>query len=212
MELYGDESGHLRSLLEGDEDLFVLAVVAGKSEDCMRCPKRAVRDVTDIDEARWSDMTDIQRRRLMDCLADYEPDLSFGYVALEQRDLLRLQNYYRLYEDNLTRDWDLCVIADCYAKLVGELLQIEGNHTFTFDRLFSKKMSGKIVDEMNNMIPELEIRHDDSRRVTGIQSADCLAGAVRDERLRGGDWLDTFERVTDVTEPALTAVEERLLD
>lgn len=212
MELYGDESGHLRSLRDGDEDLFVLAVVAGNQECCMRCPKRAVRNVTDIEEARWSDLTTTQRRRLVDCLVECEPDLSLGYVAIEQSDLHRLQGHYHLYGDDLKYDWDLCVIADCYASIVGELLQSEGSYTFTFDRLFSKKMSQRVVEAMHETIPELEICHDDSRKVTGIQAADCFAGAVREDRLREQDWLDEFEEVSDVTETALATVEERLLD
>lgn len=211
MELYGDESGHLRSLLGGDEDLFVLAVVAGSPECCIRCPKRAVRNVTNIEEARWSDLTATQRRRLVDCLVECEPDLSFGYVAIEQNDLHGLQNHYRLYEDDLRYDWDLCVIADCYASIVGKLLQSSESQTFTFDRLVSKKMSKKVVETMRETIPELEICHDDSRKVTGIQTADCFAGVVRGNRLRDQSWLDEFEDVSDVTESALATVEERLL-
>lgn len=212
MELYGDESGHLRSLLDGDEDLFVLAVVAGNAECCMRCPKRAVRNVTNIEEARWNDLTATQRRRLVDCLAECEPDLSLGYVAIEQCDLRQLQGHYRLYEGDLKYDWDLCVIADCYASVVEELLQSEGNYTFTFDRLFSKKMSGRVVEAMHETTPELEICHDDSRKVAGIQTADCFAGAVREDRLREQNWLDEFEEVSDATKFALATIEDRLLN
>lgn len=212
MELYGDESGHLRSLLDGNEDLFVLAVVAGNPECCMRCPKRAVRNVTDIEEARWSDLTATQRRRLVDCLVECEPDLSLGYVAIEQSDLHQLQGHYRLYEEELKHDWDLCVIADCYASIVKELLQSKRSHTFTFDRLSSKKMSGKVIEAMHETTPELEIDHDDSRKMTGIQTADCFAGAVREDRLRERNWLDEFEEVSDVTESALATVEDRLLN
>jgi hypothetical protein len=212
MELYGDESGHLRSLLEGDEDLFVLAVVAGEPERCMRCPKRTVRNVTNIEEAKWSELTDTQRRRMIGCLAECGLNLSFGYVVIEQSDLLQLQDHYRLYEDDLRYSWDLGVIADCYASIGEELLQSKGNHTFTFDRLFSKKMSKRIIETMAETTPELEVRHADSRKVTGIQTADCLAGAVREDWLREQNWLDEFEEVSNVTESALATVEERLLD
>lgn len=210
MELYGDESGHLRSLLEGEEDLFVLAVVAGDPEDCIRCPKRAVRNVTDIEEARWSDLTDTQRRRLVDCLTEFESDMSFGYVAIERRDLLNLQNYYRLYEDDLEYEWDLCVVGDCYASLVGKLVQSEAGHRFTFDRLFSKKMSDSVTEVMRETTSELEIRHGNSRKEVGIQAADCLAGAVREHRLEGRNWLDEFNAVSYATEVALDAIEKRL--
>jgi hypothetical protein len=212
MELYGDESGHLRSLLEGDEDLFVLAVVVGDPECCVRCPKRTVRDVRNIEEAKWSELTDTQRRRMIECLAGCKPSLSFGYVTIKQSDLLQLQDHYRLYEDDLRYGWDLCVIADCYASISGELLQGKGAHTFTFDRLFSKKMSERVIDMMTEMTPELEVRHADSRKVTGIQTADCFAGAVREDRLRKQNWLDELEEVSNVTESALATVEERLLD
>jgi len=212
MDLYGDESGHLRSLLQGDDEIFVLAVVAGNREWCLRCPKRAVRRVTDIEEAKWSDLTLAQRRRLVDCLVECEPTLSFGYVAIERSDLRQLRRHYRLYEDDLTYGWDLCVIADCYATLVEALLQGTGTHTFTFDRLFSKKMSAKVVEAMDEMPPELDIHHDDSRKVTGIQTADCLAGAVRDDWLGKQNWIDEFGTVNDVTDSALATVEKRLLD
>ncbi|WP_135854716.1 DUF3800 domain-containing protein [Halorussus salinus] len=211
MELYGDESGHLRSLLEGDEDLFVLAVVAGEAERCIRCPKRTVRNVTNIEEAKWSELTDTQRRRMVECLIECEQDLSFGYVTIDQSALLQLQAHYRLYEDDLRYAWDLCVIADCYASIIGELLQDRSGHIFTFDRLFSKKMSGRIIETMTETTPELKVRHEDSRKVTGIQTADCFAGAVRADRLQGQNWLDQFEEVSDVTESALVTVEERLL-
>jgi len=211
MELYGDESGHLRSLLEGNDEIFVLAVVAGDRECCMRCPKRAVRNVTDIEEARWSDLTKTQRRRLVECLVECEPELSFGYVAIEQSDLHDLEGHYLLYEDALKYDWDLCVIADSYTSLVGELVRTEPA-VFTFDRLISKKMSERVTEVMNQTISSLEIRHDDSRKTTGIQTADCFAGAVREDWLRGAGWLDNFEDVTDVTDSALATVEKRLLD
>lgn len=180
--------------------------------DCIKCPKRTVRNVTDIEEAKWSDLTDTQRRRVVDCLTEFEPDLSFGYVAIERNDLLDLQNHYRLYEDDLTCDWDLCVIGDCYASLVGELARNEGSRAFTFDRLFSKKMSDRVVEVMRESKPELEIRHGNSRRVVGIQTADCFAGAVREDQLAGQNWLDEFEGVVDVTESALDTVERRLSD
>lgn len=210
MELYGDESGHLRSLLEGEEDLFVLAVVAGDPECCMRCSKRVVRNVKDIEEARWSDMTDTQRRRFIDCLIECEPDMSFGYVAIQQRDLLNLQRYYRLYEDDLNYAWDLCVIGDCYAELVRQLISNDANPRFTFDRLFSKKMSDRVVDVIRETTPGLEMNHGNSRQTSGIQTADCFAGAVREHLLEERDWLHKFQGVTCATNFALAGVERRL--
>lgn len=210
MEIYGDESGHLRSLLDGEEDLFVLAVVAGAPERCMACPKRAVRNVTDIEEAKWSDMTATQRRRLVDCLTESEPHLSFAYVAIERSDLLGLKRHYHLHQDNLEYGWDLCVIGDCYAELVRQVVRSEANPTFTFDRLFSKKMSDRVVDIVQNTSLNLDVNHANSRQVKGIQAADCFAGAVREDRLEGRNWLNEFQEVACATEFALAGVERRL--
>ena len=210
MEFYGDESGHLRSLLEGDEDLFVLAVAAGDPECCMRCPKRAVRNVSNIEEAKWSDLTDTQRRRMIDCLAKCEPDLSFGYVAIELEDLHRLKNHHRLYQDDLRYDWDLCVIGDCYAELVRDLAGDRNGYSFIFDRMISKRKSNKVVEVIEETTRGLNVSYDNSRKTDGIQTADCFAGAVREDRLRKQNWLDEFEEVNDSTESALATVEERL--
>lgn len=212
MELYGDESGHLRSLLKGNEELFVLAVVAGDPECCMRCPKRAVRNVADIEEAKWSDLTDTQRRRMIDCLEECEPDLSFGYVAIEREDLHRLKNHHRLYQNDLRYDWDLCVVADCYAELVRELAGDGSGCSFVFDRMISRKMSDKVVEVMEETTQEFDISYDNSRKVGGIQTADCFAGAVREHLLGGRSWLDEFESVTCATEFGLIGVERRLYD
>ena len=122
MELFGDESGHLRSILSGECDLFVVAVVGGTPTRCRACPKRAVRSVQDISEAHWCDLTDTQKRRVVDCLTESRSGLSFGYVAIEPEDIHQLQNHYRLYEDDLEHAWDLCVIGDCYAELILQLL------------------------------------------------------------------------------------------
>lgn len=212
MELYGDESGHLRSLLDGEEDLFVLAVVAGNEECCMRCPKRAVRSVQNIEEARWSDLTDVQRRRLIDCLTDCEPDLSFGYVAIQRKDLLSLDRHYRLYEDDLQYAWDLCVIGDCYAELIGQLVEDDAYSTFTFDRIFSKKMSNRIAEIIEETITNPSILHENSHKAIGIQTADCFAGAVREQLLEERTWLDRFQDITCATEFALAGVERRLYE
>ncbi len=212
MELFGDESGHLRSLLKGEEDIFVLGVVAGNEECCMRCPKRAVRRVQDIEEARWNDLTDLQRRRLIDCLTDCEPSLSFGYVAIQREDLLDLDRHYRLYEDDLQYAWDLCVIGDCYAELVGQLTSGDNNFTFTFDRIFSKKMSNRVTEVIQETTRGLSVQHRSSRKTVGIQTADCFAGAVREHLLKGQPWLEKFQDVTCATGFALACVERRLYD
>lgn len=140
MDLYGDESGHLRSLLGGDCDLFVLALVAGDPIRCQACAKKTVRAVDDIAEAKWNELTDTQKRRFVDCLAD-ATDLSFGYVAIEPNDLHELEGNYRLYEDDLRYSWDLCALGDSYAELANQLASTQTNCTLTFDRVFGKKQS-----------------------------------------------------------------------
>lgn len=213
MELFGDESGHLRSLLDGDCNLFVISLVAGDPARCRACPKRAVRNVQDISEARWCDLTEIQKRRMIDCLVDCGADLSYGYVAIEHADLHDLERHYRLYEDDLRYAWDLCIIGDCYAELAGQLIDGRASDCrLTFDRFMSQKMSDRIIEVIHETRSDLVVEHGNSRQVGGIQTADCFAGAVREHLQEDEDWLDSFDDnlVTCGTNYALAGVEHRL--
>lgn len=215
MQLFGDESGHLRSILQGDCDLFVVGLVAGDSTRCRSCPKKAVRNIQDINEAHWSELTQTQKRRLVDCLTASEEELSFGYIAIEPADLHELDKHYRFYEEDLEYAWDLCVIGDCYAELVLQL--VDGgatNPTFTFDEFMSGKMSNRIVDVMADRVDGVSIEYGNSRQISGIQTADCFAGAVREHLSGDRNWLDEFDSHNIVcgTEYALATVERRLYE
>lgn len=64
MEAYGDVSGHFKSLVDGHCEVVVVGVVSGDRIAAGRCPKRTVRSVRNVEEAKWSDLTDVQKRRL----------------------------------------------------------------------------------------------------------------------------------------------------
>lgn len=215
MEFFGDESGHLNSLLDGACDLFVLAVVGGDRIACGRCPKRTVRNVSNLAEAKWSDMTDVQKRRMVDCLCDAGGDLSFCYVAIREADLRRLDGHYLLFQDRLRSDWDLMVMADAYAEMLSQLAPDSGvGYPFTFDRMIGKRQSDEVANAITRRLPQFDVRHAGSRQIRGLQAADCFAGAVA-ESLRGeSDWLARFDdsNVTCATEYALIGVENRLHD
>lgn len=213
MEFFGDESGHLRSLLGGACELFVLAVVGGDLMACSRCPKRAVRNASDLAEAKWSDMTDVQKRRMVDCLRD--SDLSFCYVAIRESDLRDLDDHYLLFQDRLHLDWDLAVMADAYAEMLAHLAPNSSScYPFTFDQMIGKRQSDEVADAITERLPAFDVDHAGSRQVRGLQTADCFAGAVA-ESLRGeSDWLAQLDdaNVTCTTEYALISVEKRLHD
>lgn len=213
MEFFGDESGHLNSLLDGNCDWFVLAVVGGDPLACGACPKRTVRNVSDAAEAKWNDLTEVQKRRMVDCLRDAAEDLRFCYVAIRKSDLVALDHHYLLFQDQLRHDWDLVVMAEAYASMLVEVApEPNQGYPFTFDRIFGKAQSDVITEVLDERLPSFETRHAGSRQVRGLQAADCLAGAVAESLRDDADWLSTLGQsdVTCATEYALIGVEKRL--
>jgi len=211
MDYFGDESGHLKGVLQGDCEVCVYGVVGGIRIDCVRCANRAVRNVQDIDEAKWNDLLDTQKRRLIDCFA--EQDLEFGY-ALFTRDSLHSIDYcYYMHDDrSIPPAWDLALAGYSY----GEILYEMGAHnkrrgTLTFDKVASNKQSKALARHAREFV-ELSCFPGNSKDQPGIQAADCFAGAVAEDHKNGTDWLDSLDgaEITECSSWALTKLEADL--
>lgn len=213
--LYGDESGTLRNVLRGEEEVFVLGVVAGGQFDCAACAKRAVREVTDLAEAKWNDLTELQKRRVIDCFRE-KTDLSFGFAAIERESLLDLEGHYLLFrDDSFATDWDLLTIAHGYCELLHALpVSVTSQDRFRFDQLASRSISTEVLDRVESRWPELDAGYGSSRQIRGIQAADCFAGAVAEDLKRGTTWREELDGrgVVDVSAETLIRLERLLHD
>lgn len=219
MQAYGDESGNLRAVLTGDEDMFVLAAVAGDQLDCQRCPKQMQRYVDNMPEVKWGDLTPTNKRRLLDCFVGQ--DLWFAYAIITADRLQSLTNSYLLYPDNpngaFGTDWDLGVMGLSYFELL-TLFQTETDlktpPPLTFDEFRTKSMSAEIMAVINDCDPGLEVTPASSRQTVGIQAADCVAGAVHESARGDESWLRHIPtaRQFDVTNAALAQVERVLYE
>jgi hypothetical protein len=214
MEVFGDESGGLRNLLNGECSLFVIGVVAGEATDCVSCPKRAIRKTRDLSEAKWNDMRSVQKRRFIDCLVE-QSEIEFGYVALREQNFQGLENCHHIYQNSGFRfDWDLCVIGYAYSILLQRLPSVDSDHTFTFDKFYQTKQSDQIAAVIEEEMGRTTVTYGSSHQIKGIQAADCFAGAVA-EHLRGGtQWLDAIDdiRIYCSTDDILRRIEKELLD
>lgn len=194
MDYFGDESGHLKGLLQGDCEVCVIAVVGGDRVACGSCPKKTVRRVDDISEARWYDLFDVQKRRLFECFAEND-HLQFGYSIFRKRQLESLRKSHLLFQDvDLPPPWDLALAGYAYGEILFEMGAREENlATFTFDRISSQKQSEKVADHVSAFVDVDNIFYEGSRQVAGIQAADCLAGAVAEDIRKGTEYMDRLD-------------------
>lgn len=195
MDYYGDASGHLRGLLNGACDVYVAAVVAGDRISCGRCPKQAVRRIDDIPEAKWSDLLEVQKRRLFECFAENE-HIKFGYALFTRDQLQRLKLSHLLYEGvNLPPAWDLALEGYAYGEILFEMDAKEDRRppNFTFDRVASKAQSEDVSDHVEHFVEDIRPFIKGSRKSPGIQAADCFAGAVAEDYKSGSDWLNLLD-------------------
>jgi hypothetical protein len=210
---FGDESGHLRGLLNGGCEYCVIAVVEGDQIAASRCPKQTVRDIEDIAEAKWHDLLETQKRRVIECLADQDP-LKFGYAVMERSKLHTMENYHLLHQNVcLPPDWDLALLGYAYGELLFEMgAQDESIATFRFDRVASKKQSDDVIEHVEHFVPSVGGDHASSHQVHGIQAADCIAGAIAEDEKRGTDWLSYFDDddLVTATNTALIQLEKDL--
>lgn len=191
MDYFGDESGHLKSVLQGNEQVSVMAIVAGDKIACAKCPKKTVRNVTDIDEAKWNDLMDKQKRRLFECFADNDY-LTFGYAKFTREQLKSVDNDYLLFQDvEIPPAWDLALAGYAYGEILYEMGAREDDRPlFRFDRISSQKQSEHVLDHIKHFVPGVQVMYGGSKQIKGIQAADCLAGAVAEDHKKGTAWLD----------------------
>lgn len=212
---FGDVSGTPRGLLQGGEEVCVVAVVAGDRQDCYRCPKRTVDHVRDISEAKWNDLTHTQKRRFFDCLSENSSDLKLGYAAFTEDDLKTVENYHKLYQDIVFPPaWDLTLRGFAYGEIVFELANDPSNASIEFDRIASQPQCEAVQDAITEFVTGIHSQFKSSRQVPGIQAADCLAGGIA-EQLKGGEpWLDYLDsaEVVSCKNTALIQLEHKLTE
>ncbi len=212
MDAFGDASGDLRGVLNGDCEVYVAAVVAGDRMSCGRCAKKAVRNIDDIPEAKWNDLMPKQKRRLFECFADNE-HLEFGYAKFTQEQLQSLRLSHLLYQNvNLPPDWDLALEGYAYGELLFEMGATEEHTVFAFDRVSSKTQSQAVEDHVHHFVENAMTDHVGSRQSPGVQSADCFAGAVAEDIKKGTDWLSYIDddKIYEETHMSLLQLEQRL--
>ncbi|MFC7081837.1 DUF3800 domain-containing protein [Halorussus caseinilyticus] len=136
-------------------------------------------------------------------------------IVLESSNLRALSNLYLLYQDRTFEiSWDLAVIALGYSLVLSPIVESANtNLSFTFDRLFGTKQSNQIVQRLGDEHPEIEVQHATSHGTTGIQAADCIAGAVADSYRNGRNWFEgTNVDVNFQTRELLTRMDQLLRD
>jgi len=212
MDAFGDASGDLRGLLNGDCEVYVAAVVAGDRMACGRCAKKAVRQIDDIAEAKWNDLLPKQKRRLFECFADNDY-LEFGYAVFTAEQLQSLRLSHLLYQDvHLPPDWDLALEGYAYGELLFELGAKDERTVFAFDRVASTPQSEAVEEHVQHFVENAMTDYVGSRRSSGVQSADCFAGAVAEDIKSDTDWLSYIddENIYEQTHMSLVQLEHRL--
>jgi hypothetical protein len=203
---YGDESGQFKDPLKNRGPFSLGVVACDERVDCVRCPKRAIRRATDLTEARWCDMTDTQKRRIVDCLNGLEGDISVGYAILTRadfEDMRRSHDVYKLHQDALFGDMptDMCVMGQLYAVILQQMgVNDERRNSFVFDRVYSSNQSGFVRSAFKKKFHEISVEHANSREKQGIQAADCIAGAAAEPERGGKNWMNRLN--DDILYPA----------
>lgn len=210
---FGDASGHLRGVLNGDCEVYVAAVVSGDRMRCGKCAKQAVRRIGDLTEAKWNSLKETPKRRLVDCLAEQE-SVSLGFARFTRENLQTLDKYHLLYQDvSFPPDWDLALEGYAYGEILYEMgAKSDRRPIFEFDRVSSKEQSRAVRNHVEEFVPDTNTFFDGSRQNNGIQTADCLAGAVAEDFKSDTEWLSRIDdnRITDCSNFSLIQLEQRL--
>lgn len=191
MDYFGDESGHFRGLIQGDCEVCVIAVVEGDQVSCGRCPKKTVRGVEDIPEAKWHDLIEVQKRRLFECFAEQD-NIRFGYALFTADMLNNLQNHYKLHQNvKFPPAWDLALAGCAYGEILFDLEARDDYRppSITVDRISSKRQSEQMMQFVEDYVDEARVFLKGSRQSPGVQAADCFAGAIAEDYKRSTDWL-----------------------
>lgn len=194
---YGDISGDFRGLLNGNSDFCVVAVVGGSTNACMRCPKRTVRRIENVDEAHWSDLEDVEKRRFVDCVTDNCSDLKIGFAVITERDIQRLPCSYRIYQGTVSPEWDIALRAFSYSEIIFNWQDQHDRIEFYPDRFAAPAQRQQLVDFTTKILPQSTVETSSSKHRKGVQLADCVAGAIREERLDRHPWGGTIKDVCD---------------
>ena len=215
MDYFGDESGQFKGVLNGDCEVCVIGVVAGTKIDCMRCPKRTVRRIDDIPEAKWNDLMDHQKRRLFECFAEQD-QLEFGYALFDRDKLHSMENYHLLYNDvEFPPSWDLALSGYAYGEVLFEMGVLDDMRaSFEFDRISSQKQCDAVKNHVLHFVDLQNVYYNGSRQSGGIQAADCLAGAVAEDYKKDTNWLDHLDGddVVECSSASLIQLENRLTE
>lgn len=215
MVYFGDESGDFRSLLNGSERCIAHAVVGGDNIDVLACSKRAVRNVTDLEEAKWNDLRRTEKRRFIECLEERDGDLRMGVATIDRDNILSLYGHYQLHQDSLRYINSIMYAGIAYGTLLSALdVRNDSRPRFKFDRLYNKSQSAKVIDVLTNRCGSIECSSHDSRHIQGIQTADCIAGAAREDYCKGSTWFESLNEsmYVDATNHVLSSLEKHLHD
>lgn len=215
MAYFGDVSGHFRGLLNGHCDVCVVAVVAGDPLNCQRCPKRTMRRVSGQDQARWNELKEVEKRRFFQCLNKEGPSLSIGFGTYKQEQLNSLQSSHMLYLDDRATDWDIALKALSYTEVLMEMTEGSQSIDFTADQFASTPQRQTLVDMIENRLNYVSASTASAKQKVGIQTADCVAGGIR-EQCEGGepwmDYLDDTKIIPNINHWSLAALQHYLSD
>lgn len=133
---FGDESGNFRNLLNGHCSHFSLSIVVGDRFASMGCVKGAIRRAEDLQEARWNELTDLQKRRVIDEINSRAVEIF--YLVIDRDDLRDIKHNFALYDaDRMTVRPSSYATATMYAALLGEA-GLQDIDRFNFDRITSR--------------------------------------------------------------------------
>lgn len=210
MDCFGDVSGHFRSLIKHNCEVVVVGVVMGDKVAAASCPNKTVRNVQDIREAKWNDLTDVQKRRIFDCFSENDI-LDFGYALFTPDHLNTIEYNYLLHQDvSFPPSWDLALTGYAYGEILFEYgAPDERRVLFYLDQVASTPQTEAVIDHVTDYVNLTKPFICKSENVGGVQAADCFAGAVAEDYKRDTSWLDSLDssRITEVTNSSLAKLE-----
>ena len=216
MDYFGDESGHFRGLIQGDCKVCVIAVVEGDRIASGKCPKRTVRNISDVSEAKWNDLNPVQKRRLFECFAEQD-NIRFGYARFTADMLHSLKNHYKLHQNvDFPPAWDLALAGCAYGELLFELDASDDYRppNITVDRISSKPQTEKMMQFVDDYVDDATVYLKGSHQSEGVQAADCFAGAIAEDYKSDTNWQSYLDgdMVVEASYNSLLRLEHLLTD
>jgi hypothetical protein len=157
-----------------------------------------------------------QKRRFLERVGD-EDGLSFGCAIYDRQRLMDLECYHHLFNDVcFPPTWDLALTGYAYGEILFEHgANDDRRQIFEFDRVASTKQSQAMVDHIQEFVPAVRTYIEASHNSAPIQTADCIAGAIRETKMdRGEDWSDllTDLNISRCGSTALVQLEQDLYE